>query len=84
MCRSGGGEYGSQLDPKDDRDTGPPGPDGSGTFFDPDAPGIGFGGTDDSRLSTSVRQGSQPMWSQSGRYCITYNGEIYNAPEFSG
>ena len=55
------------------------GPDASGSFFDT-AAGVGFGHRRLSIVDLSSR-GQQPMWSRSRRHCITYNGEVYNAPE---
>ena len=55
------------------------GPDASGVVVDPDA-GLGFGHTRLSIVDLSPA-GAQPMISGSGRYVITYNGEIYSASE---
>ncbi len=52
----------------------------------PDAFGIavagpaGLGHTRLAILDLS-ESGSQPMWSDNRRYCLAYNGELYNAPE---
>ena len=37
------------------------------------------------RLSiVDLEGGHQPMWSDDKRYCLVFNGEIYNAPELRG
>jgi asparagine synthase (glutamine-hydrolysing) len=49
------------------------GPDSSGTFID-DTAALGF-----RRLSIiDVEEGAQPLYSEDGRYVLTFNGEIYN------
>lgn len=55
------------------------GPDAKGDFVDA-SHGLALGHTRLSIVELSER-GSQPMWSRSGRYCISYNGEVYNAPQ---
>ncbi|MCG8403276.1 MAG: asparagine synthase (glutamine-hydrolyzing) [Firmicutes bacterium] len=52
------------------------GPDDAGTWVDP-GPGVALGHRRLSIIDLSP-QGRQPMVSASGRYVITYNGEIYN------
>lgn len=55
------------------------GPDGSGTWID-EQHGMAFVHRRLSILDTSPL-GAQPMVSRSGRYVVTYNGEIYNHRE---
>lgn len=57
------------------------GPNDAGVWIDASA-GIALGHRRLSIVDLSDA-GHQPMVSESGRYVITYNGEIYNAPELS-
>jgi asparagine synthase (glutamine-hydrolysing) len=53
------------------------GPDFTGVYS---APGIGLAHTRLSIMDISERS-NQPFWDDSGRYCIIYNGEVYNFEE---
>jgi asparagine synthase (glutamine-hydrolysing) len=55
------------------------GPDARGVFVDADG-GVALSHTRLSIIDLSPA-GAQPMTSSCGRYVITYNGEIYSAPE---
>src|SRR5215204_1430157 len=55
------------------------GPDASGVWVDPHQH-VAFGHARLSIIDISV-EGRQPMVSRSGRYVLTYNGEVYNFAE---
>lgn len=57
------------------------GPDDGGAWVEP-ASGIALGHRRLSIIDLSP-SGRQPMWSASRRYCITFNGEIYNFLELA-
>jgi len=70
------GEFNSELLREMTRALAHRGPDGEGFFLEP---GVALGHR---RLSIlDVERGAQPFFSPSGRYVLTYNGEVYNAPE---
>jgi len=52
------------------------GPDGGDQWFDEQA-GVGLGHRRLAIVDLSDA-GKQPMWSSTGRYCVIFNGEIYN------
>ena len=54
------------------------GPDASGIWIEPNNVRLAFGHRRLSIIDLTAT-GAQPMTSHSGRYIITYNGEIYNA-----
>ena len=53
------------------------GPDATGTYLDA---GVGLAHTRLALVDLD-RRSDQPMWDQDGRYCLVYNGEIYNYQE---
>jgi len=53
------------------------GPDSGGTYA---APGIGLAFRRLTFLDTDARA-NQPLWDSTGRYCVVFNGEIYNYKE---
>lgn len=55
------------------------GPDGEGWWYNDDG-AVGLGSRRLAILDLS-KEGNQPMLSTDGRYCIVYNGEIYNYKE---
>jgi asparagine synthase (glutamine-hydrolysing) len=53
------------------------GPDADGIFA---APGLGFAHARLTFLDVDARS-NQPLWDATGRYCVIFNGEIYNYKE---